>query len=152
VNLVNITKVGGESNYRLLREPIQLSMVRVVVPTVDECRWEDDGGPSIELVSAETVEQRHRRMMQVRGARKQKAARAMRPVESARIVKIAKAAPMEVVAVRLEGGSDEDERIAALEAKVKELLGIVRCRKEAEEKRAGAIQQFEELFNERRMR
>ena len=136
---INIRHVGGESNYRLLTEPVKLTIRTEHVPTKDELRWEDDGGPAVDLTSEETVEEYHKRMMRVRGARKQRAARMYRPVESMKIVKIGKPAPVEVAEVRIAGGSEQDEKVAGLEAKIRELLGIVNREQNAEKRLSDSI-------------
>ena len=115
-----------ESNYRLLNEPVQLKVRMEHVPSTEECAWEDDGGPTVSLVTEMTVEQAIKAQMRVRGARKQRAARAMRPVESIKVVRINEPAPAEVVGVRLNGGSAQDEKVAELEAKIRQLLELVR--------------------------
>jgi len=136
---------GG--SYRLLTEPAQLRVRMEHVPSADELQWEDDGGPAIELVTEMTVEEYHKQQMRLRGARKQSAARIARPFESSRIVKVAEPAPMRVVAVRLRGGSERDEQIAALEAQVEVLLGLVRAPIVAAERKAESIKRLESLFN-----
>lgn len=114
------------SCYRLLSEPVKLMTKTVHVMDVDECRWEDDGGPSVELTHEETTEEHVKRMMRVRGARKQSAARMVRPRESVKIINMSKPAVPEVVEVRLAGGSVDDERVASLQARIKVLLNLVR--------------------------
>ena len=114
------------SNYRLLNEPVQLKVRMEHVPSADELQWEDDGGPAVELVTEMTVEEYHKQQMHVRGARKQRAARAYRPVESIKVVRINEPAPAEVVGVRLAGGSTADEKVASLEAQIRALLSLVR--------------------------
>ena len=141
------------SNYRLLNEPVQLKVRMEHVPSTEECAWEDDGGPTVSLVTEMTVEQAIKAQMRVRGARKQSAARIARPFESSRIVKVAEPAPMRVVAVRLRDGSERDEQIAALEAQVEVLLGLVRAPIVAAERKAKSIEWFKTLFNvERKVR
>ena len=114
------------SNYRLLDEPVQLKVRVEHVQSTEECAWEDDGGPTVLLITEMTVEQAIKAQMRVRGARKQRAARAMRPVESIKVVRINEPAPAEVVGVRLNGGSQQDEKVAELEAKIRQLLLQVR--------------------------
>ena len=114
------------SNYRLLNEPVQLKVRMEHVPSTEECAWEDDGGPTVSLVTEMTVEQAIKAQMRVRGARKQRAARAMRPVESIKVVRINEPAPAEVVGVRLAGGSTADEKVASLEAQIRALLSLVK--------------------------
>ena len=114
------------SNYRLLNEPVQLKVRMEHVLCDAECTWEDEGGPTVPLVTEMTVEQAIKSQMRVRGARKQRAARAYRPVESIKVVRINEPAPAEVVGVRLNGGSAQDEKVAELEAKIRQLLELVR--------------------------
>ena len=141
------------SNYRLLSEPVQLKVRMEHVPSIEECIFEDDGGPAVERVTEMTVEEYHKQQMRLRGARKQSAARIARPFESSRIVKVAEPAPMRVVAVRLRDGSERDEQIAALEAQVEVLLGLVRAPIVAAERKAKSIERFKTLFNvERKVR
>lgn len=130
MDALNINKYSRgddrESNYRLLNEPVQLKVRMEHVPSTEECAWEDDGGPTVSLVTEMIVEQAIKAQMRVRGARKQRAARAMRPVESIKVVRINEPAPAEVVGVRLNGGSQQDEKVAELEAKIRQLLLQVR--------------------------
>ena len=130
MNAMNISKHkrgdDRESNYRLLNEPVKLTTKTVHVMDDDECRWEDDGGPSVELTLEETTEEHVKRMMRVRGARKQSAARMVRPRESVKIICMNQPAIPEVVGVRLAGGSVDDERVTSLEARIKVLLDLVR--------------------------
>jgi len=113
------------SCYRLLSEPVSLKIRTAHLMDVDECRWEDDGGPSVELAHEETTEEHSKRMIKVRGARKQGAARMVRPRESVKVINMSKPAIPEVVDVRLAGGSADDERVASLQARIKSLLGLV---------------------------
>ena len=130
MDALNINKYSRgddrESNYRLLNEPVQLKVRMEHVQSTEECAWEDDGGPTVSLITEMTVEQAIKAQMRVRGARKQRAARAMRPVESIKVVRINEPAPAEVVGVRLNGGSQQDEKVAELEAKIRQLLLQVR--------------------------
>ena len=130
MDALNINKYSRgddrESNYRLLNEPVQLKVRMEHVPSTEKCAWEDDGGPTVSLVTEMIVEQAIKAQMRVRGARKQRAARAMRPVESIKVVRINEPAPAEVVGVRLNGGSQQDEKVAELEAKIRQLLLQVR--------------------------
>ena len=141
-----------ESNYRLLNEPVQLKVRMEHVPSIEECIFEDDGGPAVELVTEMTVEEYHKQQMRVRGARKQRAAKAYRPTESIKIVKQSAPAIKEVVGVRLAGGSAQDEKVAELEARIKELMAVVRAPIVAAERKVESIKKFESLFNGLRTR
>ena len=138
------------SAYRLLSEPVALKVKLQHVPGPEELAWEDDGGPSVPQVVEVTVKEYHRQRIGLRGSRKQRAARAVAPKESVRVVNLTKPAPMEVVAVRLAGGSEQDEKVAALEARIKALMAVVRAPIVAEERRKESISRFEELFNAKR--
>ena len=156
MNAMNISKHkrgdDRESNYRLLNEPVQLKVRMEHVPSADELQWEDDGGPAVELVTEMTVEEYHKQQMRLRGARKQRAAKAYRPTESIKIVNQAAPAIKEVVGVRLAGGSAQDEKVAELEARIKELMAVVRAPIVAAERKAESIKKFESLFNGLRTR
>jgi hypothetical protein len=156
MNAMNINKYSRgddrESNYRLLNEPVQLKVRMEHVPSTEECAWEDDGGPTVSLVTEMTVEQAIKAQMRVRGARKQRAAKAYRPTESIKIVNQAAPAIKEVVSVRLAGGSAQDEKVAELEARIKELMAVVRAPIVAAERKTESIKKFEEMFNGLRTR
>ena len=141
-----------ESNYRLLNEPVQLKVRMEHVLSDAECTWEDEGGPAVSLVTEMTVEQAIKAQMRVRGARRQRAARAMRPVESIKVVRINEPAPAEVVGVRLNGGSAQDEKVAELEARIKELMVDVCAPIAAAERKVESIKKLESLFNGLRTR
>jgi hypothetical protein len=119
---------GEESNYRLRGEPVK--MVVKVTPVFDAPgtdAWETDGGAPAPLPYEEEIRERYRTPVRSRVGRKQRAAKLARPIESITVVPLAKKpAPMEVVAVRMEGGTTEEEQIAALESRIKVLLGLVR--------------------------
>lgn len=128
------------SNYRLLNEPVQLKVRMEHVPSTEECAWEDDGGPTVSLVTEMTVEQAIKAQMRVRGARKQRAARAMRPVESIKVVKVSEPrAPAQVEDVEVR----QDVQIAQLEGHIRELLGLVA----AEKRRKESVVRLAEHFN-----
>ena len=156
MNAMNISKHkrgdDRESNYRLLTEPAQLKVRMEHVPSADELQWEDDGGPAVELVTEMTVEEYHKQQMRVRGARKQRAAKAYRPTESIKVVNQAAPAIKEVVGVRLAGGSAQDEKVAELEARIKELMAVARAPIVAAECKTESIKKFEVLFNGLRTR
>jgi hypothetical protein len=140
------------SNYRLLSEPVQLKVRMEHVPSIEECIFEDDGGPAVERVTEMTVEEYHKQQMRVRGARKQRAAKAYRPTESIKVVNQAAPAIKEVVGVRLAGGSAQDEKVAELEARIKELMAVARAPIVAAERKTESIKKFEVLFNGLRTR
>lgn len=129
-----------ESNYRLLNEPVQLKVRMEHVPSADELQWEDDGGPAVELVTEMTVEEYHKQQMRLRGARKQRAARAYRPTESIKVVKVSEPrAPAQIEDVEVR----QDVQIAQLEGHIRELLGLVA----AEKRRKESVVRLAEHFN-----
>ena len=143
-----------ESNYRLLGEPVKLSARCVpVLDGPDEQQWESEGGALAPPPYEVDIEEKHRRDLRTRVGRKQTAARCVVPKESIKVVRIEQPAPMRVVAVRLRDGSERDEQIAALEAQVEVLLGLVRAPIVAAERKAKSIERFKTLFNvERKVR
>ena len=139
------------SNYRLLGAPLKLTYKRTqLLETPGSDTWEDDGGAVAPPPEKLVVDQRFHSLARIRGPRKQRAARAYVPKESIRVVTPAEPAPMEVVAVRLAGGSEQDEKVAALEARIKKLMDIVQAPVVAEERRKESIARFEKLFNQER--
>ena len=143
-----------QSNYRLLSEPARLTYKhQLVLDGPDEQSWESEGGavapPPLEM----TVEEMFQQQMRVRGARHQRSAKAMVPRESIRVVNQGAPAVKEVVGVRLAGGSAQDEEVARLEARIAELMAVVRAPIIAAERKAKSIERFKTLFNvERKVR
>ena len=142
-----------QSNYRLLSEPVQLTYKhQPVLDGPDEQSWELEGGavapPPLEM----TVEEMFQQQMRVRGARHQRSAKAMVPRESIRVVNQGAPAIKEVVGVRLAGGSAQDEKVAELEARIKELMAVARAPIVAAECKTESIKKFEVLFNGLRTR
>jgi hypothetical protein len=140
---ININNVGGNrSNYRFRGEPVQL-MVRTAV--LDENK-------EIKGFVECTVDEVYRTQVRVCVSRKQKAAREAVPRAHVVVVKEKPVVVPEVALARLEGRSERDVAVAALEAKVKELLGIVEFRKNAEARRQASIKALELAFNSRHSR
>jgi len=128
------------SNYRLLNEPMGLKVRMEHIPSKEECAWEDDGGPTIPLVVDMTVEEYHKQQMRIRGARKQRAARAYRPIESIKVVKQAEPrTPRQIEDVEVR----QDVQVAQLEGRIRELIGLV----DKEKRRKEAIDKLAEHFN-----
>ena len=140
-----------ESNYRLLGEPVKLSARCVpVLDGPDEQQWESEGGALAPPPYEVDIEEKHRRDLRTRVGRKQTAARCVVPKESIKVVRIEQPAPMEVVEVRLRGGTEQDEEVASLEHRIKELMAVVQAPIIAERRRKESIERFEELFNVQR--
>jgi hypothetical protein len=136
-----------ESNYRLLSEPVQLKVKTVHVPDIGELRWEDDGGPSIEYISEETVEAINRSRIKIRGPRKQTAARALKPKESIRIVPVNPPRTPKELEDRALG---LNVQIAKLETQVRNFKEEARRKAQAENARRTALENLERLFNVQR--
>ena len=149
---INIVKYDGSglkrANYRLLDEPTKL-VAKLHEPWVrpDGEGWEVVG--MSDQVRVVTTEEANKQKIKVRPPRKQRAARAYVPKESIKVVPAGAPAPLEVAVARIEG---KDETIAAMEARVRELMGIVAARKAKEQARVKAIAAFESIFNEKRTR
>jgi hypothetical protein len=144
VNINHFTRGSTrESNYSLRGEPVRLTVKTLV-----------QGGLLQFPVKEETTEEVNKQRVGLRGLRRQRAARAVVTRESIKVVPLdyPPPAPPEVVAVRLAGGSDADEKIAALEARIKVLLGIVERPKILAQRKAESIKKLEELFGKRRIR
>lgn len=115
---MNINHVGGESNYRLRGEPVKLFAKEFIGFRPDGDGWED--------VWKETNSAEHyATQMKLKGSRRQRAARQMIPLSTVTIVNLRTPAPPTMVRAILDEKSPDEIRIAELEAKVKELLGLV---------------------------
>jgi hypothetical protein len=128
-----------ESNYRLLTQPIKLLMrVHQRWCRPDGDGWEEVGGVCGVPVELET-EEVNRQLMRVRGARKQRAARAKVPRESIRVVPLKQPVRMVQAVAQFEGISEEDARlklgVVGLEEQIKKVLGLVNLQKKFEGRR-----------------
>lgn len=142
-----------ESNYRLLNEPVKLmTLITPVLEAPGFDRWEDDGGLPAPLPYEVTTEELFRKEVRIKLGHRQRAARMAVPRESIRVVSMGAPAPVEVVMARYEGRSEEEVKIAELEAKIKALLGIARAPIVAEQRRQESIARLEALFEGRRTR
>jgi len=151
-NVVRRGEASG-SNYRLLGAPVELkSRVIPVHAAPGTDGWEDDGGAVAPPPYEVTQQEIGRREVRMRLGRHQRSAKIAVPRESIKVVPLAKPAPVEVAVARLKGASPEDEKIAALEAQVRKLLGVVRQREDAEQGRKMAIERLERLFDSKRLR
>jgi hypothetical protein len=138
-----INKRGGTaSNYRLLDEKVKLA-TRINLPYVvpDGDGWETVAASSI-IVEA-TEEQLNRSKVQLRGSRKQRAARAVVPRESIKIIPIVKPACVEVAEARMVGG---DEQVAQLEHEIRKLMDVVKHRAEAKARYDASVLLLQEKF------
>jgi len=113
--LMNIAHYGHTSNYRLRDEPIKLTS-KVLKG------YRKNGEPIYEEFDAFKSYGAH---MRIRGSRKQRAAHEAIMKETVRKVEVKGPRPPEVVKAVLEGKSAADVKIAELEFKMKELLGMV---------------------------
>jgi hypothetical protein len=117
--LMNIGHYGRTSNYRLRHEPVKLTN-RVFKGH----RPDGDGYEEIWEESDEV--QRYRLSMRVRGARKQRAAKANIPKESIKLVPINQPKPAAVVLAILDKKTPEQIRVLELEAELKKLMGLLK--------------------------
>ena len=142
-----------EANYRLRGEPVKL--VATITPVL-ECQgsdaWEDDGGAVAGLPTQVDVAERHRAEVRVRPPRKQAAARAAIPRETVRIVRGEAPAPIEVVEARVAGKSEADVQVARLEARIRELMGVVEERRTLTQRRKESLALLERMFERRRLK
>lgn len=134
------------SNYRLLSEPVKLKArtgLHYVVPS-------GDGYEPSDPVEVE-VDYRKRTYMNLRGSRKQRAARAMVPRESIKIVKIGEPVAPPVAMAILAGKSAEEIKVVSLETEIQRLWGIVRAPEVAKQKKRESLDKLEQLFAGRRI-
>lgn len=103
-----------QSNYRLRDEPIQL------MTTITKL----NGDGSIAEIQEMTTEEASKLMMRVRGPRKQGAARAVRPTH-VKIVQAKSPVPAEVAIAIYEDRTEQEIKIATLEAQIRELMGLL---------------------------
>ena len=116
---ININYIDRQANYRLRGERVRLFAKSLVGVRPDGDGWE-------EVWDESWGTERSRSIPKLRGSRKQRAARCLVPVESIRIVAKCEAAPRPIVEARLAGKSEEEMRIAELEAKIAELMGLLK--------------------------
>lgn len=115
---MNINYVDRQANYRLRGAPVKL-----FAKTLQGVRPDGDGWEEVWDESWGT--ERCQSIPKLRGSRKQRAAKCLIPRESIRIVPKVVAAPLCVVEARLANKTAEEVRVAELEAKVRELMGLL---------------------------
>jgi hypothetical protein len=118
VEAININYVDRQANYRLRGAPVKL-----FAKTLQGVRPDGDGWEEVWDESWGTNYSKN--IPKLRGSRKQRAARCLVPVESIRIVAKCEAAPACVVEARLANKTAEEVRVAELEAKIRELMGLL---------------------------
>jgi hypothetical protein len=116
---MNINYVDRQANYRL-----RGAAVKLFAKTLVGCRPSGDGWEEVWDESWGTSYSKS--IPKFRGSRKQRAARAMVPVESIKVVAKREAAPACVVEARLANKTAEEVRVAELEAKIRELMGLLK--------------------------
>lgn len=163
-----------ESNYTLRDKKVQLTVTcQPLYETPDAGVWEGEGGALPPASYEETVEEVNKRTMRIRGARKQRAARAYVPRESIKIIPLVTPAPVEVAEVRLRHMRDgevlgtkktaekeaqlaREEEIAVLEHKVRKLMDVIKWRQDGKrrdaELKAQSIEQLRRIMEERKVR
>lgn len=116
---VNINQIGANtSNYRLRGEPAQLTCRTFQGFRPDGDGWADEWEVTIGT-------ERHRTHVKPGLPRKQAAARAKIPINTIKIVPRLEAAPKDVVMARLADATPQELKIAALQAEIKKLLGLL---------------------------
>ena len=142
-----------ESNYRLGSEPVKLTAKIIQVfdaPGVDT--WEGEGGACMPAPFEEEIEVRNKSKMNLRGSRKQRAAKQFIPRESIKVVEIKTVVPKQVAMAIVQGKSDHEIKVAELEAKIQTLLGIVNKPKIEAQRKAESINKLEQVFAARRLK
>jgi hypothetical protein len=142
-----------ESNYRLHSEPVKLTAKITPVfdaPGVDT--WEGEGGACAPLPYEEDAEKRYKQQMNLRGARKQRAAKQFIPRESIKIVQIKTVVPKEVAMAIVEGKSDQEIEVARLTAKIQELMGVINKPKIEAARKIESIKKLEAVFASKRLK
>ena len=116
---ININRFGGDtSSYRLRHEPVKLACRELV-------GYRPDGDGYEKVWDEYEEKERYKTKVKPGMPRKQKAALKAIPRATVTIVQPKVVQPKEVVEVVLAGGSEQDIKIARLEARMKELLGII---------------------------
>lgn len=128
-----------ESNYRILATPVKLT-TRIHYPYVvpDGDGYEAAGGCSPDFVERET-EEVNKSLMRIRGARKQRAAKAKVPRESIKVVPLTKPVQMAEAVAQFEEITVDEARlklaVVSLEEKIKHVMSLVTLQKAFETKR-----------------
>lgn len=116
--MVHITRGDVNSKHTLRDEPTKLKA------TVT--KYNADG--TIGEIQETTTEEVHKMRMRLRGARKQRAARIVRPINSIVVVVEKTVRPVEAVLAEVAGAPKEDVRILELMAqieKIKKEMGLI---------------------------
>jgi hypothetical protein len=117
---VSITRHGSETScYRLRHEPVRLFARTYLGAVPDGDSWAPEYEESF---GTEKVSTRVKPGM----PRKQAAARIAVPVNTVKVVPVLKPVDPKVALAQLGAKTEEQARIEALEARIKELLGLVR--------------------------
>lgn len=115
--------VNSNSNYRLRDQRVALKIKKVRY-----LRLPGNESVVVRDEQEEEISERHKSVPKAHEGRGQRAAKLFRPVESIRKINMAAPAPLEVAVVRMQNDLRPDpqaEQIAALEARIKVLLGLV---------------------------
>ncbi len=128
-----------ESNYRLLDQGVKLT-TRTHYPYVvpDGDGYTAAGGVSPDFVERDT-EEVNKTLMRVRGARKQRAAKANVPRESIKVIPLTTPVKMVEAVAQFEEITLDEARlklaVVSLEEKIKEVMSVVNLQKAFESKR-----------------
>lgn len=109
--MIHITRGDVNAKQSLRDEPHKL--------TAKVTKYAPDG--TIEEIQETTTEEVHKMRMHLRGARKQRAAKMYRPINSMVVVVEKTVRPAEVVIAQVTGAPPEDVRILELKAQIAKL-------------------------------
>jgi hypothetical protein len=141
---MNIRTIGNNSNYRLLGKKVSL-----------DCRvlkgYRPDGDGYEPVWDEYTESEKSKQLMRVRGARKQRAAKAVSPKVSIVDVKPLNPVPYEVGVAIYEGKTEDEIKIAQLEAQIRKLMGVYQVQEKRKERLVETKQQLEQKFAARKL-
>jgi len=122
MNPVNITY---HNDYNVANYSLRKSTVKLLAKTLVGVRPDGDGWEEVWEESSE--DERYRSQQRLRGSRKQKAARQAIPLATVKIVR-PDGPPVDrgVAMALLADKSDDEVKVAKLEAEIRRLLGLVR--------------------------
>jgi len=138
------------SNYRLLKEPVKLQVKVAIQWTVPDGDGWEPVGVSSHFNGVET-DHFYKKKMQLRGSRKQRAARAVSPRESIKVIDTTMPVSKPVTMAILEGKTDKEVKVVSLQTEIQRLWGIVNAPAVAARTKQEAISELERMFNSRRI-
>ena len=135
------------SNYRLMNEPVKLT-TKLYEPYVvpDGDGWAETGAVCGVPVKVSIDKKRYSQLMRLRGSRKQRAAKAFIPRESIKVVSQSKPVAAAVGIAIYEGKTEQEIQIAQLEARIREVMGLVNKQKAVERRKVESTETLERVF------